>query len=57
MSDSFYAIKTEVGDRNARTFDFAAQKTMYGGKLIGVGDAIFVFASGNDGGPGLSQYF
>ena len=53
MAEWFYAIKTEVRDSHAPTFDFAGQKTMYGGKLIGVGDAIFVFASENDGGLGL----
>src|SRR5262249_17284422 len=29
------------------------QRTMYGGKRIAKGDTIFVFASENDGGPGL----
>jgi hypothetical protein len=32
---------------------FSAQKTMYGGKQIAKGDTIFVFASENEGGPGL----
>ena len=31
----------------------SAQKTMYGGKHIAAGDSIFVFASENEGGPGL----
>jgi hypothetical protein len=35
------------------TFDFPAQKTMYGGKRIAVGDTIFLFASENTGGQGL----
>lgn len=48
-----YAIKTEVSDPNAKTFEFRAQKTMYGGKRIAEGDTIFVFASENEGGPGL----
>lgn len=48
-----YAIKAEVADLKARTFDFAAQKTMYAGKRIAAGDTIFVFASENEGGPGL----
>jgi hypothetical protein len=48
-----YAIKAEVVDLQARTFSFAAQKTMYGGKLIAEGDAVFVFASENEGGQGL----
>jgi hypothetical protein len=34
-------------------FTFAAQKTMYGGKHIAEGDTVFVFASENEGGPGL----
>jgi hypothetical protein len=48
-----FAIKTEVSDLQAATFAFRAQKTMYGGKHIAKGDAIFVFASENEGGPGL----
>jgi len=48
-----FAIKAEVNDPRARTFTFSAQKTMYGGKRIAKGDTIFVFASENEGGPGL----
>ncbi len=48
-----YAIKAEVRDPRAKTFTFIAQKTMYGGKRIAAGDTIFVFASENEGGPGL----
>ena len=48
-----FAIKAEVSDPRAKTFAFTAQKTMYGGKRIAKGDAIFVFASENEGGPGL----
>lgn len=48
-----FAIKTEVRDPHVATFTFAAQKTMYGGKAIGEGDAIFIFASENEGGAGL----
>jgi hypothetical protein len=48
-----FAIKAEVRDLRARTFTFSAQKTMYAGKCIAKGDAIFVFASENEGGPGL----
>ena len=48
-----FAIKTEVRDPRAKTFAFTAQKTMYGGKQISKGDAVFVFASENEGGPGL----
>jgi hypothetical protein len=48
-----FAIKAEVGDPGAKAFAFRAQKTMYGGKRIAKGDVIFVFASENEGGPGL----
>src|SRR2546422_8829638 len=48
-----FAIKAEVSDLRAETFAFSAQKTMYGGKRIAKGDTIFVFASENEGGPGL----
>src|ERR1700683_3691540 len=48
-----FAIKTEVRDLRARTFVFAGQKTMYGGKQIAKGDTVFVFASENEGGQGL----
>lgn len=49
-----FAIKAEVHDARATTFEFNAQKTMYGGKSIAAGDAIFVFASENAGGQGLA---
>ena len=49
----FFAIKAEVSDPWAESFTFSAQKTMYGGKHIVKGDTIFVFASENEGGPGL----
>ena len=52
MSDTF-AIKAAVSDVRAKEFTFAEQKTMYGGKHIAIGDTIFVFASENEGGPGL----
>jgi hypothetical protein len=48
-----YAIKTEIRDPRVRTFAFAAQKTMYGGKHIAAGDTVFIFASENEGGQGL----
>src|SRR5499427_7117716 len=48
-----FAIKAEVSDLLAETFAFSAQKTMYGGRHIAEGDTIFVFASENEGGPGL----
>ena len=48
-----FAIKAEVNDLRAQAFAFNAQKTMYDGKRITKGDTIFVFASENEGGPGL----
>lgn len=48
-----YAIKTEIGNVSAKSFAFNAQKTMYGGKRIAKGDIVFIFASENEGGPGL----
>ena len=48
-----YAIKAPVEDPQAETFVFTARKTMYGGKHIAEGDTVFVFASENEGGPGL----
>jgi hypothetical protein len=48
-----FAIKAEVRNVRAETFAFPAQKTMYGGKHIGRGDTIFIFASETQGGPGL----
>jgi len=48
-----FAIKAEVSDLRTETYAFNAHKTMYGGKHIAKGDIIFVFASENEGGPGL----
>lgn len=48
-----YAIKAAIAGDPAGTLTFAAQKTMYGGKRIAVGDEIFLFASENAGGRGL----
>jgi hypothetical protein len=48
-----FAIKVDVRDLKAKTFDFPAQKTMYGGKTIAAGNTIYLFASENEGGPGL----
>ena len=53
MAIMAYAIKAEVVDARARTFNFLAQKTMYGGKRIAEGDTVFIFASENEGGQGL----
>jgi len=48
-----FVIKADVSDLGAEAFAFNQQKTMYGGKHIARGDTIFVFASENEGGPGL----
>src|SRR5262245_23433252 len=48
-----FAIKAEIRDQRAKNFEFTAQKTMYGGKQIAQGDTVFLFASENEGGPGL----
>jgi hypothetical protein len=48
-----FAIKAEVRESQAKAFTFSALKTMYGGKQVAAGDAIFVFASENEGGNGL----
>ena len=53
MRGMMFAIKAEISDLRAETFAFSAQKTMYGGRQIAEGDAIYVFASENEGGPGL----
>ncbi|HEY4125106.1 MAG TPA: hypothetical protein VGM36_10860 [Rhizomicrobium sp.] len=48
-----YVVKAAIADPRAKSFVFAAQKTMYGGKAIAPGDEVFVFASEHDGGAGL----
>lgn len=53
MKGEAFAIKAEIADAKAARFEFAAQKTMYGGKQIAAGDRIFLFASENEGGQGL----
>src|SRR5436190_4717899 len=53
MSNMVFAIKGEVSHPSPKTFAFTEHKTMYGGKHIAKGDTIFVFASENEGGPGL----
>lgn len=53
MRSVIFAIKAEVRDQRAKTFAFSALKTMYGGKHIAKGDAVFIFASENEGGLGL----
>jgi hypothetical protein len=49
-----FAIKAEVTEPGGETFAFREQKTMYGGKEIAWGETIFVCASENEGGSGLS---
>jgi hypothetical protein len=53
MKCTNFVIKAEVSNPRAKSFSFPAQKTMYGGKRIGKGDTVFIFASENEGGPGL----
>lgn len=48
-----YAIKAPIPLPVAAVLEFNAQKTMYGGRHIALGDTIFLFASENEGGPGL----
>ena len=48
-----FVVKAEVNQPSAKTFTFAAQKTMYRGKQIAEDDVIFIFASENEGGAGL----
>ena len=53
MMGAMYAIKAAIPDPQAVRFEFPAQKTMYGGKRIAVGDVVYLFASENEGGAGL----
>ena len=55
MQSTAFAIKAEVSDPQAKTFAFKAQKTMYGGRHIAKGDTVFIFASENEGGQGLTS--
>lgn len=48
-----FAVKARIPDPETEILVLPAQKTMYGGKHIAAGDTIFVFASENEGGPGL----
>ena len=48
-----YAIKAPIRQPHSKTFEFKAQKTMYGGKRIAAGDTIYIIASENQGGSGL----
>ena len=51
-----YAIKAAIDDPTPNVLVFPAQKTMYGGKQIGPGDELFLFASENQGGKGLVAF-
>lgn len=53
MSAAAFVLKTEIKAPEARSFTFDAQKTMYGGRRIAVGDTVFLFASETEGGAGL----
>jgi len=46
-----YIVKAGTRDPRAKALVFARMKTMYGGKMIAAGDAVFLFAS--EGGQGL----
>lgn len=48
-----FVIKVKVAYARAKSFEFVAQPTMYGGRRIAEGDVIYVFASEHDGGQGL----
>ncbi len=48
-----FAIKARITAAREESLTFRAQKTMYGGKRIAAGDTVFIFASGDAGGPGL----
>lgn len=48
-----YVIKADIANTAATTFQLTAQKTMYGGKRIAVGDTVFLFASETQAGQGL----
>ena len=48
-----FAIKAHIAEPRGKRFVFRDQKTMYGGKRIAEGDAIYLFASETEGGVGL----
>lgn len=48
-----FAAKAHISDVTVEILDLVASKTMYRGKDIAAGDAIFLFASENEGGLGL----
>jgi hypothetical protein len=43
-----YVVKAAIADPRAKSFAFAAMRTMYGGKAIAIGEEVFVFASEHD---------
>jgi hypothetical protein len=49
-----FVIKAEVSEPRAKMFVFTAAATMYGGRHIGEGDTVYIFASENEGGQGLA---
>lgn len=51
---AFYVIKAPAPDIGAAAFDFARQKTMYGGKRVAAGDTLYMFSSETSGGRGLA---
>ncbi len=52
-SSAAFAIKAEITDPLAKTFAFASQKTMYGGKRIAAGDKVYLFTSRGSNESGL----
>ncbi len=46
-------LKARVTEVSAKSLSFRAQKVMYGGKHVSVGDEIFLFDSEHEGGRGL----
>lgn len=48
-----FVLKTRVDNPGAEAFAFKGCKTMYGGKAIGIGDQVHLFASETHGGRGL----
>ncbi len=49
----WYALKVALGEPLGDTCAFSAQKTMYGGNRLAVGDVVYVFDSETSGGEGL----
>ncbi|MFG6467209.1 hypothetical protein [Roseateles sp. BYS87W] len=48
-----YLLKAAIPDPEACVLVFTAQKTMYGGKHVAVGDTVYLIASEHEGGSGL----